>query len=104
MQYTSVSHRCPKCGYLTDPQKAPVEQLVEGTRLTYQHAGECPAVKARGYNAAAPTHTLGTMPTVDVHLTESGKALFAKAEEIAEANRISLGAALREAVAQERAR
>jgi hypothetical protein len=49
---TSVDNWCSKCGYLTSPDQNRV-QVRDGTRLRYDHEGDCPEVVAREQTRAA---------------------------------------------------
>ena len=51
-QAQSVDNWCAKCGHLTTSDQER-EQVRIGTRIRYDHVGQCPADRARDLNSKA---------------------------------------------------
>lgn len=49
--FTGVSHICPRCGFIVDPQPGNPAEII-GTTLQYSHPDPCPAARARAWNDA----------------------------------------------------
>ena len=52
LAFEHVDQWCAKCGHLTKPEEDRV-QVIEGKRVRYDHADECPSETARAYTRGA---------------------------------------------------